>query len=91
MGRHITKEAGFTLVEVLSVLVVIGLMSSVVILSIPQPKSGLERQAERLSVELNALAQVHLELRHLTQRLVVRLASPIPIWVAVLRVSQQTT
>ena len=57
MGRHITKEAGFTLVEVLSVLVVIGLMSSVVILSIPQPKSGLERQAERLSVELNALAQ----------------------------------
>ena len=57
MGRRITKEAGFTLVEILSVLVVIGLMSSVVILSMPQPKSELDKQAQRLSVELNALAQ----------------------------------
>ena len=57
MGRRITKESGFTLVEILSVLVVIGLMSSVVILSIEPPKSELDKQVERLSVELNALAQ----------------------------------
>jgi len=57
VGRRITKEAGFTLVEILSVLVVIGLMSSVVILSIEPPKSALEKQAERLNSELNALAQ----------------------------------
>lgn len=57
MGRRITKEAGFTLVEILSVLVVIGLMSSVVILSMPHPKSDLDKQAEQLSIQLNALAQ----------------------------------
>ena len=57
MGRHITKESGFTLVEILCVLVVIGLMSSVVILSMPQPKSSLDNQAELLTGQLNALAQ----------------------------------
>lgn len=57
MGRRITRESGFTLVEILSVLVVVGLMSSVVILSMPQPKSTLDKEAERLVVELNALAQ----------------------------------
>jgi len=57
MGRRITKEAGFTLVETLSVLVLIGLMSSVVILSMPQPKSALEEQAHLLTGHLNALAQ----------------------------------
>ena len=57
MRRCTAKEAGFTLVEILCVLVVIGLMSSVVVLSIPQPKSELEKQAELLSGQLNALAQ----------------------------------
>lgn len=57
MGRRITKESGFTLVEILCVLVVIGLMSSVVILSIPQPKSLLDKQAETLTGQMNALAQ----------------------------------
>lgn len=57
MGRRITKEAGFTLVEILCVLVVIGLMSSVVILSMPQPKSALDEQATTLTGQLNALAQ----------------------------------
>ena len=56
MGRH-TKEAGFTLVEILSVLVVIGLMSSVVILSVEPPKSALEKQADRLTSQLNALSR----------------------------------
>ena len=57
MTRRVVKEAGFTLVEILCVLVVIGLMSSVVILSVPQPKSGLDKQAARLTNELNALVQ----------------------------------
>jgi len=57
MARRAAKEAGFTLVEILSVLVVIGLMSSVVILSMPTPKSALDKQAERLTSQLNALAQ----------------------------------
>lgn len=57
MGRQITKESGFTLVEILSVLVVIGLMSSVVILSVPKPKSTLDKQASILTGQLNALAQ----------------------------------
>lgn len=57
MTRRAAKEAGFTLVEILSVLVVIGLMSSVVILSMEPPKPALEKQAERLTSELNALAQ----------------------------------
>jgi len=57
VGRRITKDSGFTLVEILCVLVVIGLMSSVVILSMPTPKSNLEKQAILLSGQLNALAQ----------------------------------
>ena len=57
MTRRAAKETGFTLVEILCVLVVIGLMSSVVILSMPQPKSGLDKQAARLTGELNALVQ----------------------------------
>jgi len=57
MSLHIKKDAGFTLVEILSVLVIIGLMTSVVVLSIPQPKSALDEQAERLTYELNAMAQ----------------------------------
>ena len=57
MRRRIVKDAGFTLVEILCVLVVIGLMSAVVVLSIPPPKSELDRQAALLTRQLNALAQ----------------------------------
>jgi len=57
VGRRITKEAGFTLVEVLCVLGLISVMSAVVVLSIPQPKSALDEQAARLTGELNALVQ----------------------------------
>ncbi|WP_034388828.1 prepilin-type N-terminal cleavage/methylation domain-containing protein [Hellea balneolensis] len=57
MRGRTAKDSGFTLVEILCVLVVIGLMSSVVVLSIPQPKSELEKQAALLSGQLNALAQ----------------------------------
>lgn len=57
MRRRASHEAGFTLVEILTVLVVIGLMSSVVILSIQPPKSALDKQAAQLTSQLNAMAQ----------------------------------
>lgn len=51
------REAGFTLIEILSVLVIIGIMSAAVVLAIPAPKSALETQSSRLANQLNALAQ----------------------------------
>ena len=51
------REAGFTLIETLSVLVIIGLMSAVVVLAIPAPRSALETQSENLARQLNALTQ----------------------------------
>ena len=57
MGRHITKEAGFTLVEILLVLAILAVTTSVVILSIPQEAAPIKKQAERLTLEINALAQ----------------------------------
>ena len=51
------KDAGFTLVEILSVLVVVGLMSSAVVMTLPKPKSALDKQAVLLTAHLNALAQ----------------------------------
>lgn len=51
------NEAGFTLVEILTVLVIIGVMSSVVILSMPTPKTELDKQAELMVGTLNKMAQ----------------------------------
>lgn len=51
------KEAGFTLVEILAVLIIIGIMSSVVILSIPTPKTALDKQAQVVVGTLNKMAQ----------------------------------
>lgn len=55
-SRH-HGEAGFTLVEVLAVLIIIGLMSAVVLLSVPTPKSTLDKQAQLMVGSLNQLAQ----------------------------------
>ena len=57
LGRRTINEAGFTLVEVLCVLAVLALTMSVVIFNMPTPKSDLEKQAELLTGQLNALAQ----------------------------------
>jgi len=57
MGRGITKEAGFTLIEILCVLVLIGVTTSLVVLTVQPPKSALETQAAQLTNQLNALAQ----------------------------------
>ena len=50
-------EAGFTLVEILAVLIIIGVMSSVVILSIPTPKTALDKQAQLMVGTLNKMSQ----------------------------------
>jgi len=57
MSRRITKDAGFTLVEILCVLFLIGVSVSVVVLSVPPAKSALDEQAAQLTSQLNALAQ----------------------------------
>jgi len=50
-------EAGFTLTEILIVLVIIALMSSAVILTIPPSKSKLETQAQMMVGALNQMSQ----------------------------------
>lgn len=57
MSARPNREAGFTLIEVLTVLIIIGLMTSVVVLTIPTPKSALDTQAEFMVGSLNELAQ----------------------------------
>jgi len=51
------NEAGFTLIEVLCVLVMIGLLSGVVVMNMPPRKSATLTQAETLAQNLNALSQ----------------------------------
>ena len=51
------REAGFTLIEVLTVFIIIGLMSAVVVLSRPATKSALDKQAQIILGSLNQLAQ----------------------------------
>lgn len=57
MRQRTSYEAGFSLVEIMVVLFIIGIMSSVVVLSIQPPKSALEKQATLLTSQINALAQ----------------------------------
>ena len=54
--RHI-KEAGFTLVEIMAVMVIIGLMTSAVVLTMPQNKPAVNIYADNLVRDLNGAAQ----------------------------------
>jgi len=45
---------GFTLVEMMVVIVLVGLMSAVVVLAIPDPRGNLVEEAERLAARLAA-------------------------------------
>ena len=51
------SDAGFTLVELMTVLVIIGLMTSAVVLSLPSRTSETKTYAENLVRDLNAAAQ----------------------------------
>jgi len=50
-------QTGFSLVEVMAVLALIGLLSSAVILTFPGPKPVAEKETARLLVNLNALSE----------------------------------
>ncbi len=51
------KQAGFTLVEILTVLVIIGLMASAVVMTLPREKPAIYAQSEALLTSLNGAAQ----------------------------------
>ena len=53
--KNKSQTDGFSLIEVLIVLFIIGLMSSAVILFMPQSSSDLDIQAKKLSYGFNAL------------------------------------
>jgi len=53
--RNGSKTDGFSLIEILIVLFIIGLMSSSVILLMPKSSSDLDAQAKKLTFEFNAL------------------------------------
>ncbi len=48
------RSSGFTLVELLVVLVIIGLASAVVVLAIPDPEGSLQTEAERFAARAKA-------------------------------------
>jgi general secretion pathway protein H len=49
-----SAENGFTLVELMVVLVIIGLMSAAVVLAIPDPRGGLVSEAETFAARVRA-------------------------------------
>lgn len=54
------KEAGYTLVEIMAVMVIIGLMTSAVVLTLPKDKAVVNVYAEDLVRDINGAAQASL-------------------------------
>ncbi len=52
--RAVEKQSGFTLVELLVVLVIIGLAAAAVVLAIPDPEGSLQTEAERFAARAKA-------------------------------------
>ncbi len=55
--RNRKSEIGFSLVEMMVVVVIVGLMTSVVVLTLPTSDSGLEQRAARTEEALTALSR----------------------------------
>ena len=53
-GLSRAAEHGFTLVELMIVLAIVGMVSAVVVLSIPDPRGGLRQEAERFAARAQA-------------------------------------
>ncbi|WP_298914539.1 prepilin-type N-terminal cleavage/methylation domain-containing protein [uncultured Algimonas sp.] len=53
-GNRRTREAGFSLVELLAVLAILSLMVGAVVMNLPQPRADADRASETLTVRLNA-------------------------------------
>lgn len=55
--RDVKSESGFSLVEMMVVVVIIGLMTSVVVLTFPDRNSLLQQKAERTEKAMTALSR----------------------------------
>ena len=53
-GASVRSHSGFTLVELLAVLAVIGLASAAVVVTMPDPRGSVRGEAERLAARVDA-------------------------------------
>ena len=56
-NNRIDKAAGFTLIEMLAVLVIISLMTGVVVLNMPREKPMIEQQGSYMATQFSTAAQ----------------------------------
>jgi general secretion pathway protein H len=54
-GTRCRRQSGFTLVEIMVVLVLVALMSAVVVIALPEPGGGVRHEAERFAARALAV------------------------------------